>query len=194
MNQKQMYPFLYFYIYGYGRIMLSPLYNLPSFMIGMYFGLVNYTIQKGVNDVYNQKFYSKIELYEPINKAKSNIGKNIDCLSINMESDKPDNYNIDYQNDYIKRISTYDIRDYKLSQNQENLKEEDDKSFDDELKGDKNKEVYNILEDDIDKTVSFSFLKSAVSFTDFHRRNQDNVYLKIILTIFIILFLFFISI
>ena len=194
MNQKQMYPFLYFYIYGYGRIMLSPLYNLPSFMIGMYFGLVNYTIQKGVNDVYNPKFDSKIELYEPINKAKSNIGKNIDCLSINMESDKPDNYNIDYQNDYIKRISTYDIRDYKLSQNQENLKEEDDKSFDDELKGDKNKEVYNILEDDIDKTVSFSFLKSAVSFTDFHRRNQDNVCLKIILTIFIILFLFFISI
>ena len=189
MNNRQMYPFLYFYVYGYGRIMLSPLYNLPSFMIGMYFGLVNYTIQKGVNNVYKENYYTKIELCDPINRAKSDIENKVDCLSINNESNKQNNYDMNNKYENIKRIPTYNIGNHKLSQNQENLKEEDD-----EYKGDKSKEDYNILDEDIDKTISFTFLRSAVSFTDFHRRNQDKIYLKIILIIFIIIFLFFISV
>ena len=104
------------------------------------------------------------------------------------------NYNFDNKFENIKRVPTYNIGNHKLSQNQDNLKEEDDKSFDDEYKGDKSKDDYNILEEDIDKTVSFAFLRSAVSFTDFHRRNQDKICLKIVLIIFIIIFLFFISI
>ena len=194
MNNMQIYPFLYFYVYGYGRIMLSPLYNLPSFMIGMYFGLVNYTIQKGVNNVYKENYYTKIELCDPINRVKSDVEKKVDCLSINNESDIHNNYNFDNKFENIKRVPTYNIGNHKLSQNQDNLKEEDDKSFDDEYKGDKSKDDYNILEEDIDKTVSFAFLRSAVSFTDFHRRNQDKICLKIVLIIFIIIFLFFISI
>ena len=34
--------------------MLIPFFNLPSFLIGMYFGLVNYTIQRGVNNLYKE--------------------------------------------------------------------------------------------------------------------------------------------
>ena len=55
---KQLYPTLYFYSFGYGSFMLNPLYNLPCFLIGMFFGLVNFTIHRGANI----NGYSKIEL------------------------------------------------------------------------------------------------------------------------------------
>ena len=43
--------------------MLNPLFNLPSFLIGMYFGLVNFTIQRGVNISFKDVFDTKIELF-----------------------------------------------------------------------------------------------------------------------------------
>ena len=44
--------------------MINPLFNMPSFFIGMYFGLVNYTIQKGVNSKSKKSSYIQIELNE----------------------------------------------------------------------------------------------------------------------------------
>ena len=38
------YSTLYFYSYDFGALMLNPLFNLPSFLIGMFFGLINYSI------------------------------------------------------------------------------------------------------------------------------------------------------
>ena len=45
------YATLYYVFFNYGRIMINPLFNLPSFLIGLYFGLINYTIQKGIFDL-----------------------------------------------------------------------------------------------------------------------------------------------
>ena len=39
--------------------MLNPIYNLPSYLIGMFFGLINYSIQKGIN-LYGVDAYQKI--------------------------------------------------------------------------------------------------------------------------------------
>ena len=49
---KKNYPTYYYIFFNYGKLMINPLFNLPYFLIGMYFGLMNYTIQKGI---YNLK-------------------------------------------------------------------------------------------------------------------------------------------
>ena len=57
--REQLYPTLYFYLFGYGELMFNPLFNLPSFLIGMYFGLANFIIQRGINTSF--KVYEKYE-------------------------------------------------------------------------------------------------------------------------------------
>ena len=49
VNRQEKHSTLYYYLYDYGAIMLNPIFNLPSFLIGIFFGLINYSIQKGVN-------------------------------------------------------------------------------------------------------------------------------------------------
>ena len=57
------YPTLYYVFFNYGRDMINPLFNLPYYLIGIYFGLIKYTIQKGIIDIYKtnneQLFISK---------------------------------------------------------------------------------------------------------------------------------------
>ena len=48
-NNEKIYTTLYYCLFEYGKLMLNPLFNLPSFLIGMYFGLINYTILRGIN-------------------------------------------------------------------------------------------------------------------------------------------------
>ena len=45
------YATLYYYLYDYGKFMINPLFNLPSYLIGMYFGLINYSVQKGITSL-----------------------------------------------------------------------------------------------------------------------------------------------
>ena len=48
-KQKEIYySTLYYYLLDYGKFMLNPLFNLPCYLIGMYFGLINYSVQKGI--------------------------------------------------------------------------------------------------------------------------------------------------
>ena len=52
-----------YYVFDYGLVSINPLYNLSCFLIGMFFGLSNYTIQKGITDLYgNDNNYNKIFL------------------------------------------------------------------------------------------------------------------------------------
>ena len=55
---KKIIPTYYFSFFNYGKFMINPLFNLPYFFIGMYFGLMNYTIQKGIFKLNKTSFYS----------------------------------------------------------------------------------------------------------------------------------------
>ena len=46
--EEKYYSTLFYYLFDYGKFMINPLFNLPSYLIGMYFGLINYSVQKGV--------------------------------------------------------------------------------------------------------------------------------------------------
>jgi len=46
--KEPFYPTLYYYLFDYGKFMTNPLFNYPSYFIGMYFGFINYCVQKGI--------------------------------------------------------------------------------------------------------------------------------------------------
>jgi len=39
--------------------MLNPLFNLPYYLMGMYFGLINYSVQKGIISLYISGLFKK---------------------------------------------------------------------------------------------------------------------------------------
>ena len=207
-DSLKIYPTLYFYLFGYGEFMLNPLYNMPSFFIGMYFGLVNYTIQRGVNSRSKQSNYIELKLHEfdRLN-AKENNDDNNDNNDNNVNNGNKDNNNKKHKfkslyvkngfhfnskkgksrsNSQKKIISDKDINtriefnNEKINNNYFNNtgKPEFSESFDNPL------DSKNIL-------FEMPFLKTAIGFTNFHRKNQDKFFFKLLFLFCIILFLFF---
>jgi hypothetical protein len=48
--------------------MINPIFNLPYFLIGMYFGLMNYSIKEGINDQNNYNIYKQLKRNDENNK------------------------------------------------------------------------------------------------------------------------------
>jgi hypothetical protein len=69
MYEREIYSTLYFFLHGYGVLMLNPIFNLPSFLVGMYFGLVNFTIHRGINNLNKDEKYKEYELLESENQS-----------------------------------------------------------------------------------------------------------------------------
>ena len=55
------YATLYYYLFDYGKFMINPLFNLPCYLIGMYFGIINYSVQKGIISLNTIDLFKKKE-------------------------------------------------------------------------------------------------------------------------------------
>ena len=194
MQTNQIYSTLYFYLYGYGAIMLIPFFNLPSFLIGMYFGLVNYTIQRGVNNSYKENTYTKIETLEEIKKEKLNLNKEKNAKLHDVDTILNNKYNTFTKNEKIDRKLTYNFESSSLSIQGKSKFKLDNISSDISLENNKSIDEITFLEEDNEILKEMPFLKSIIAFTEYHRRNQDKIFLKIILFIFLLFVLFFIII
>jgi hypothetical protein len=95
--------------------MLIPFFNLPSFLIGMYFGLVNYTIQRGVNNLYKENTYTKIETLEVTKKEKLNLNKKKNAKLHDVDTILNNKYNTFTKNETIDRKLTYNFESSSLS-------------------------------------------------------------------------------
>ncbi len=60
----------YFSNFGYGKILINPIFNLPFYLIGIYFGILNYIIEKrySIEDLNKQKRHYLINPYFLINQ------------------------------------------------------------------------------------------------------------------------------
>ena len=67
--------------------MINPLFNLPYFLIGMYFGLMNYTIQKGILNLNKCSFYSNFNSENDNNLLDIENKKEIDNDSSQEDND-----------------------------------------------------------------------------------------------------------
>ena len=187
LYKKEFYSTLYFFLHGYGILMFNPIFNFPSFLVGMYFGLVNFTIQRGINNLNKDEKNNEYELLDKdqisLLKENKSSESNIIDMFINNNS----------ENEKTLRALTFN-RDNSSILNENNIyvKNESNKSINEEYeKTKKNLDINSQIETN-DILTEMPFLKSTVNFTDFHRKNQDNILFKIILAIFIIFILSFI--
>ena len=48
LEGEDYYATLYYYLFDYGTFMIRPFFNSTYYLIGMYFGFINYSVQKGI--------------------------------------------------------------------------------------------------------------------------------------------------
>ena len=193
---KDFYSTLYFYLYNYGEAMLNPLFNLPSYLIGMFFGLINFSVQKGITIYKTDNFdsYKFIELFEKdedINEdiIKENDEKNdikdIENDKLIDEKDQSKQEKLSILNENNNENNNY-ISNSKISETGINSKKslKGEEKFDINLE--RNKNTKNELGE---KIREIPFLKMPIKFLDFHRKARR--YILIIITFIFICFIIF---
>ena len=203
VNKQEKYSTLYYYLYDYGALMLNPIYNLPSFLIGMFFGLINFSIQKGINlydfDSYQKIFNidnrdSAIDFRQSIFNDRKTILKREQTLknskqSLEMELDNFDEskYTDEQQGD-IKRNYTLSIIKSKNSKSKiKSYNNNVIKNFTIKLDIEGNGQPNSKKEDYNEKIKEMPFLILPTKFLNFHRQNEGRFYFKVLITLFVLL-------
>ena len=195
LHDRQIFSTLYFYLYDYGELMLNPMFNLPYYLIGMYFGLINFSIQKGISLNKSEKLdsYSAIELLEQCNEEKEDIKEEEACsndfLGINDESVEIDTSQGRISSDSSSKISA--LRVQRLSKDiifnnsfktrkasNKNNRSYKRKNLEEEEENNKNKSVK--VEELDEKLREMPFLIAPLKFLNFHRRIYRRYILRLI--------------
>jgi hypothetical protein len=207
--EEDFYPTQYIYLYYYGELMISPLFNMPSYLIGMYFGLINYSIQKGIvvfkkDRAYSMNMIQLLELKENLNKEnddekeKENNGDDFIGRSLSLLSNKNNNNKSikkketfarnKIDNSIKKNLINSEIRKSIIHENKNSsISIEDIKN--DNINNDfipikDNNEEQNIKDNELDEKVkNMPFLIMPTKILNFHRRNNGKFYFRIIIII-----------
>jgi len=191
LYKNEYYSTLYFYLYDYGELMLNPIFNLPYYLIGMYFGLVNFSIQKGVTlfKFKTNESYALIEMFEneqdnemkdddDMNKEDSdNVSKDDNkVIKMNKISKTINNKNGE---EVLKLSNSYEYSRKKKSSKKRKQKEEKNINF-----------QKNENEDLDDKIKEMPFLISPLKFLNYHRGyHRQNCFRILIIFFFIFIIL-----
>ena len=191
LYKNEYYSTLYFYLYDYGELMLNPIFNLPYYLIGMYFGLVNFSIQKGVTlfKIKTNESYALIEMFEneqdnemkeddDMNREDSdNVSKDDNkVIKMNKISKTINNKNGE---EVLKLSNSYEYSRKKKSSKKRKKKEEKNINF-----------QKNENEDLDDKIKEMPFLISPLKFLNYHRGyHRQNCFRILIIFFFIFIIL-----
>ena len=192
--ENHIYSTLYFYLYEYGAVSLKPIFNLPYFLIGMYFSLINYSIQKGIV-IYKK---DKIDKYSKLMLLKTNQDDENE-FSIN-DSAIEDEKLKKIRDEKSERRNSSLLFDYIF--NEENKKESEDKksnsaiykpkkkkkneSFNKKNKNNSNEEKINDKE--LDENIKEKpFLICPTKILNFHKEKTDKWYFKMVVALIIII-------
>ena len=164
---KGIYTTLYYYIFDYGRLILNPIFNLDFFLIGMFFGLINYSLQKGIaidieDIIFNFEDYGENKTFPLFSldiNVDTSLHQNRKKTSIRLASKE--------------MIEISEVND----KNQRNIFNEK-KRHSNKIKGisginynfKKNKKNYNSKELEL-----MPFLKSSITVIEWLREKKDNL-------------------
>ena len=109
--RNEYYSTLYYYLFDYGKFMINPLFNLTYFLIGLYFGLINYALQKGVA---NQ---NKLSIYDRIKNYSFDMNDEIE------KENKGNDINNENENKQNEENKSEDIKAFKTNNNDFNNEE-----------------------------------------------------------------------
>jgi hypothetical protein len=159
-------------MFDYGDIMMNPLFNLLYFLIGMYFGLINYSKEKGIVQLSNEKKMF-LEFLRKSQIDEINPGNIID--------EEPNDNN----NNKIEMINKYEefINNSKESDSIKTVSRKDEKEIM------TMNEMLNIL-DNPSQIKEMPFLKGPIIFKFLHDQCQM-IYCYILLFIISIIIVFF---
>ena len=100
-EKEKYYATLYYYLFDYGKYMIRPLFNSPYYLIGMYFGFINYSAQKGITTLYKANSSQDRAMVDLSNMLSGE-------LEIN-EEEKKENEKKEMENNEIEEVK--EIRD-----------------------------------------------------------------------------------
>ena len=176
IQKETYYSTLYYYLFDYGEFMTNPLFNLPYFLIGLYFGLMNYALQNGVmNQFDSSSIYSKISSFSFLSKNEDDDKE--DMFQDDKEEEKDENKNINKDkvsiinnNNEINDLETSkgDEENEKLHSNindQEKIEENEDDSI--------NKLSKATVKNFNTEIKKFPFLKLPIDYINFRKRNSE---------------------
>ena len=108
------YATLYYFLFDYGKFMINPLFNLPYYLMGMYFGLINYSVQKGIISLYISELFKKKISSKNITKEEEMDLKNISKRTEEEDEDEEDidDNNINFNTD--KRSNKSEEKNYRI--------------------------------------------------------------------------------
>ena len=154
-----------YYSFNFGMVALSPLYNIPYYIIGMYFGLINYSIQKGITNIYKENQYKKYYQLEESNKKNDENEENSLMSPINInEENKNDNQKYD-ETENKNKIKDENLDKY-LSTKENN--------FDNNITNKQENEL-------VDQVKNMPFLKSPIQFYNLNKKYKDHICYNILI-------------
>jgi hypothetical protein len=198
--------------------MINPFYNLPDFLIGMYFGIINYNIQRGLIIYKKERVfsYSKIwQLKENMDKKKEqnnnefNDDEEINLfesskedskrykfgksnLQISLEEKETNDKYISSINEGISPYSNSLINNLEISKESSLIKNNISKNeINDEEEENEEKDINDEYDE---KMKEMPFLIFPAKFLNFHRKIMNKWYFKIIIAFNFLLILIFLFI
>jgi len=153
-----------YYSLNYGIVTLNPLYNISYFLIGMYFGLINYAIQKGITNIYKENQYKKYYQLEESNTKKEENEENSLLSPIN------DNNEL--------------IKDNKENNDDDNVNKMKDENLDKYLSTKENNLDNNINKQEkelIEQIKDMPFLKSPIQFYNLNKKYKEHILYNVLI-------------
>jgi hypothetical protein len=157
---------LYFYVFNYGEFMTSSIFNFPSFLIGLYFGLINYTLQKGLANKFDISISSKINQFSFLQKEETPEKKGLFDDDDEHKNETLGNTN---NNDESKNYNSVDNNINNSKKNTINNNE-----------GDNNNSNSKELKSFSTSEQNLSFLNSSIGFINFQKKYTHNTILSFI--------------
>ena len=197
---------IYYYLFDYGITMMNPIFNLPYFLIGMYFGFINYTIHKGLIDInMNNQIFKEIHLDSSMSHDENIIEKQSllphrttfdqsqsrDTCHLNLFEEEDEDNNILGDNKSVKSSRITEAQNLEeINQNNRNTINSDNKSSESRDSSNSKNQNENINSNAINKNKlkDMPFLNSSINIIEWHR-NHNIKYFFIIIIIFISLIL-----
>ena len=164
-GDKGIYTTLYYYIFDYGRLLLNPIFNLNYFLIGMYFGLLNYSLQKGIaldieDAIFNYDNYGEtknLPLFSLDINDYQNLSLNRKNTAIKLASkEMVEIYNGKDNTDFFNGVKRYSINLKGINETNKKTK--------------KPKKSYNSKELEL-----MPFLKSTIKIIEWLREKKEDI-------------------
>ena len=159
-----------YYTFDMGLFSLTPLYNISYFFIGMYFGLINYSIQKGITNMYKENQYKKYYQLEETNKKNNENEENSLMSPINIDDEDTKNNQENEETQKVNKLKDEDLNKY-LSTKENNMVIDNINKPENEL---------------IEQIKDMPFLKSPIQFYNVNKKYKEHIFYKIL--IFLALF------